>query len=205
MLAGDSRAFALAKVIVVAVLFLSLWFYWLPAWLGLIRPNFDYSGLRALRLLGLVPLIPGAIVGTHCIFNFAWVGRGTPAPIDPPRHLVVGGYYRYVRNPMYVGFGAAIVGAWMLFGKARWAALIAMALLAIAIHLFVVLYEEPTLRRKFGADYEEFCRNVPRWWPRLKPWNREQAKGSIAVVGSAGATGGSGVGGSTGPGGSTGL
>ncbi len=185
MAAADSRALALVKVVVVATLFLSIWFYWLPAWLGLIRPNFDFSGLRALRLLGLLPLVPGAIVGTHCIFNFAWVGRGTPAPIDPPRRLVVGGYYRFVRNPMYVGFGAAIVGAWILFGRLRWTALLAMALLALAIHLFVVFYEEPTLRKKFGEEYDQFCRNVPRWWPRWTPWLPEPASDPLAAPGAA--------------------
>lgn len=175
MSGGDSRALALAKTLVFAGLFITLFLYWLPTWLDLLRPNFNFHGRNAFRLGGLVLFIPGLLVALRCVFNFVWTGHGTPAPFDPPRRLVVQGFYRYVRNPMYVGFGSAIVGAWILFGRLRWEAVAVMALIATATHLFVVFYEEPTLRRNFGADYEEFCRNVPRWRVRLKPWERGAA------------------------------
>ena len=101
--------------------------------------------------------------------RFAIEGLGTPAPIAPTRHLVVTGFYRHVRNPMYVAVLAVILGQALLFANAR---LLAYgAAFWLACHLFVVFYEEPTLRRSFGADYDAFRANVPRWIPRLRPWS----------------------------------
>lgn len=100
--------------------------------------------------------------------RFALQGLGTPAPIAPPKHLVVSGLYRYVRNPMYVGVVSAILGQALMFASP--ALLIYAAITWLAFHIFVAGYEEPTLRETFGAQYEEFCRNVRRWIPRLTPW-----------------------------------
>ncbi len=98
-----------------------------------------------------------------CILTFALLGRGTPAPFDPPRRLVVRGPYRYVRNPMYLGAGLALAGAALFYETGvLWA--YAGGFLVLT-HLLVVLYEEPTLRRTFGEDYETYCRQVRRWWP----------------------------------------
>ena len=88
----------------------------------------------------------------------------------PPQRLVVAGFYRYVRNPMYVGFAVGWIGLWIVFGHANPAAIIVALAVALGVHLFVVFYEEPTLRKKFGDDYIEYCRNVSRWWPRLQGW-----------------------------------
>jgi protein-S-isoprenylcysteine O-methyltransferase Ste14 len=85
---------------------------------------------------------------------------------------VVVGFYRYVRNPMYVGFAVGWVGLWVVFGRYSPAAIAIAAAAGLAVHLFVVFYEEPTLRNKFGTDYEDYCRNVSRWWPRLRAWER---------------------------------
>ena len=90
----------------------------------------------------------------------------------PPKRLVVVGFYRYVRNPMYVGFFAGWAGLWVIFGRANLTAILLVAAAVLAVALFVLLYEEPTLRRKFGSDYEEYCRNVRRWVPRLRAWQR---------------------------------
>jgi len=90
----------------------------------------------------------------------------------PPQRLVVVGCYRYVRNPMYLGFALGWIGLWVVFGHASLAAIVGVAAAALAVELFVVFYEEPTLRNKFGADYVEYSRNVARWWPRLHGWNR---------------------------------
>ncbi len=90
----------------------------------------------------------------------------------PPQKLVVVGFYRYVRNPMYLGFLAGWTGLWVVFGRASKTALEVAAVTVIAVTLFVWLYEEPTLRRMFGAEYEDYCRNVPRWLPRLRAWNK---------------------------------
>jgi protein-S-isoprenylcysteine O-methyltransferase Ste14 len=117
----------------------------------------------ALILLGLVPLIAS-------FARFVSEGSGTPAPIAPPQRLVVGGFYRYVRNPMYVGVVSVILGQALLLGDVRllWYG----ATVWLGFHLFVLVYEEPTLRAQFGEDYKTFCANVPRWIPRLTSWRK---------------------------------
>lgn len=99
-------------------------------------------------------------------WNFLRQGRGTPAPLDPPKELVAVGFYRYVRNPMYVGVCAIILGHFLWFGY--WNLLIYAIVVFIAFDLFVMFYEEPTLRRKFGAAYGDYCSRVPRWIPRIR-------------------------------------
>src|SRR5215471_12094276 len=159
---------ALASLIVGAG-FLALWFWLLPPWLGF---QGGATGLARWRWLGVIPAIVGFGVMLRCIWNFGWTGRGTPAPMAPPQRLVVVGFYRYVRNPMYVGFLMGWIGLWIVFGRANLQVIIAVAAAALGVHLFVCFYEEPTLRRKFGADYEEYCRHVRRWWPHLRGWPR---------------------------------
>jgi protein-S-isoprenylcysteine O-methyltransferase Ste14 len=100
--------------------------------------------------------------------RFALKGIGTPAPVAPTRHLVVSGLYRHVRNPMYVGVVLAIVGQALWLGSM--ALLGYAAAVFAAFFLFVLLYEEPALRRQFGAEYESYRRHVPRWLPRIQPW-----------------------------------
>lgn len=90
----------------------------------------------------------------------------------PPQRLVVVGFCRYVRNPMYIGFAAGWIGLWLVFGHPDLRAIAAADAVALGVHLFVLLSEEPRLRRKFGADYGEYCRNVSRWWPRVRAWQR---------------------------------
>src|SRR4051812_35888191 len=104
------------------------------------------------------------------IGNFALQGLGTPAPIAPPQNLVVTGLYRYVRNPMYVAVVAVTLGQGILFGD--WRLLIYGGLMWLAFHAFVLAYEEPVLAESFGAQYEDFRANVPRWIPRLSSWRR---------------------------------
>ncbi len=106
----------------------------------------------------------GAAIYFLCAFDFAFFGRGTPAPIDAPKELVARHLYRFVRNPMYVGVLAAALGVSILFQSAivlAWTALV-----AVVFHLFVVLYEEPHLRRTFGEPYVRYCQEVPRWLPK---------------------------------------
>src|SRR5262249_25101881 len=108
----------------------------------------------------------GAIILLWSFWNFLREGRGTPAPIDPPKELVAVGFYRYVRNPMYVGIFLTLIGHFLWFGY--WGLLIYAFVVFFCFNAFVILYEEPTLKRKFGAAYEEYCKRVPRWIPRLK-------------------------------------
>ena len=127
-------------------------------------------GIRPVRWLGSALIAAGAITVVECFGRFALKGLGTPAPVAPTERLVVSGLYRYVRNPMYIGVVAAIVGQALLFGSAlllQYAALVWLFFFA-----FVVLYEEPALRRRFGSSYQDYRANVRRWWPRIRPWQR---------------------------------
>ncbi len=156
----------------VGAAFFGLWFWLLPGWL---RFHVDLAGAARWRWLGAIPSILGFAVALRCVWDFGWTGHGTPAPMVPPKRLVVVGFYPYVRNPMYVGFAAGWIGLWVVFGHPNPVAIIIAAAVALGVHLFVLFYEEPTLRKKFGADYEEYCRNVRRWLPRLRGWDKLRA------------------------------
>ncbi len=121
----------------------------------------------ALSITGAVLLVPFAAMLIECFARFVRHG-GTPAPIMPPEHLVVTGLYRRVRNPMYVAVTGLILAQALLFGSA---ALLAYGIFIwIAFHLFVLGYEEPTLRHTYGDKYEAYCEAVPRWLPRIRAW-----------------------------------
>lgn len=120
--------------------------------------------LGAWRYLGLLPLAAGLATVGWCLRDFAVVGRGTPAPFDPPRALVVTGPYRWVRNPMYLGGLLLLLGEAVLFQAP--VLLGYVAAFSVAVHLFVVLYEERALRHKFGESYDRYRTAVPRWLPR---------------------------------------
>jgi protein-S-isoprenylcysteine O-methyltransferase Ste14 len=164
---GGGRLTTIASLAAGAA-FLSLWFWLLPGWLGF---SVEMAGAARWRWLAAIPSVLGFAVALRCTWDFGRTGHGTPAPIAPPQRLVVVGFYRYVRNPMYVGFAVGWIGLWIIFAHANWAAIMAVAAVALGVHLFVIFYEEPTLRSKFGEYYLEYCWNVRRWWPRLQPWN----------------------------------
>jgi protein-S-isoprenylcysteine O-methyltransferase Ste14 len=114
-----------------------------------------------------IPLwLTGSLVILACFWSFTFTGRGTPVPSDPPKELVITGPYHYVRNPIYVGVLLIFLGHFLWFGY--WALLIYMVSAFLGVHFFVVLYEEPTLKRKFGAAYEDYVQRVPRWIPRIR-------------------------------------
>jgi protein-S-isoprenylcysteine O-methyltransferase Ste14 len=121
-----------------------------------------------MRVLGGILLVAGLTVLVRAFVRFVVEGLGTPVPVAAPERLVVGGLYRYVRNPMYVAILAAIVGQALLLGQLGLLLYAAASWLIAAA--FVRWYEEPTLTRRFGADYEAYRRAVPAWWPRLHPW-----------------------------------
>ena len=120
------------------------------------------------RARGAGMIAAGGAVLTHSFARFVVEGLGTPLPAAPTSHLVVGGMYRHVRNPMYVALEAVILGQALLLGQRR--LLGYAAVMAIPPALFVRLYEEPKLAASFGEEYEQYRRNVPRWLPRLHPW-----------------------------------
>lgn len=117
------------------------------------------------QVLGAALVVIGAALAMACIFAFVRFGRGTPAPFDPPRHLVVRGPYKVVRNPMYLGAGLALLGAALFYGSVGIVAY--TGLLLTLTHTFIVVYEEPVLRRTFGTEYEDYARRVRRWLPRF--------------------------------------
>ncbi len=126
------------------------------------------SSFAALDVVGVLVIVVGLAVVVACFARFVSEGHGTPAPAAPTDQLVVGGIYRYVRNPMYLGVAAVIGGQALLFRS--WATAIWMALFMVVVWLFVRLYEEPTLTRQFGASYGRYRRAVPGWWPRPTPY-----------------------------------
>jgi protein-S-isoprenylcysteine O-methyltransferase Ste14 len=139
-----------------------------PWWITRWRMQPPLLGFSGFRVMGCLMIAAGTAVVLDSFVRFALQGLGTPAPILPTRHLVVSGLYRYVRNPMYVGVLAIILGQGLLLGDVRLFAY--GVLLWLVVHVFVVGYEEPTLRRTFGSEYQVFRGNVPRWIPRLSPW-----------------------------------
>ena len=155
--------FVLVRAVTYATLFIGLVLVMLPARLlspaGIVPPE----TIGALEVAAIFIAISGGVLALWCVVTFAVVGRGTPAPFDPPRRLVVRGPYAVVRNPMYIGAGLALLGASLFYRSVPLLGFAAAFFLVT--HLFVVLYEESTLRRTFGTDYESYCHRVRRWWP----------------------------------------
>ena len=158
--------FVLARAVTYATLFIGLLLVFLPGRIlsatGVIQP----SAIGAPQVVGMLLGAAGAALALTCILTFVFVGRGTPAPFDPPRRLVASGPYRLLRNPMYLGAGLALTGASLFY---RSLPLLAYAVVFLVItHLFVVFYEEPALRRTFKGDYEAYCQRVGRWLPKWR-------------------------------------
>jgi protein-S-isoprenylcysteine O-methyltransferase Ste14 len=155
--------FVLVRALTYAALFVGFLLVFLPSrvlsWSGIVRP----ASIGVAQVVGAIIGASGAVMAVWCIATFIVIGRGTPAYFDPPRRLVVAGPYRLVRNPMYIGAALALAGA-ALFYKS-WALLVYCVAFLLVTHLFVVLYEERTLRATFGEPYVRYCAQVRRWWP----------------------------------------
>jgi protein-S-isoprenylcysteine O-methyltransferase Ste14 len=156
--------FVFFRAIIYSSLFIGLVLVYVPArllaWSGLVRP----AVIGAPQVVGMFLGAAGAMLALWCIFTFVVVGKGTPAPFDPPRRLVHRGPYRFVRNPMYLGAALALTGAALVYQSLTLLGYVGGFL--VAVHVFVLAYEEPVLRRTFGQEYEAYCRRVGRWWPR---------------------------------------
>lgn len=164
-----ARLFAILRSLVIGPLFLSIWTWFLPRWIG------GGDAFANPRPWGWIITAFGAVIVIGCMFEFAWRGIGTPAPIDPPRRLVISGLYRWVRNPMYVGLGLVLLGEGLTFPRLTIIMLIMIASLWVTVSFLIIAFEEPTLRAKFGDDYAAYCRNVRRWIPRLRPFDNSRA------------------------------
>jgi protein-S-isoprenylcysteine O-methyltransferase Ste14 len=136
----------------------------IPWWISKWRLQPAFFGIQPIRWLGVLLIALGIPVLLESFGRFAVEGLGTPAPILPTQHLVVRGFYRYVRNPMYVAVVSIILGQGLLLGNAY--LLLYATVVWAAFHGFVLLYEEPKLRKTYGAEYEAYCRQVWRWMPR---------------------------------------
>jgi protein-S-isoprenylcysteine O-methyltransferase Ste14 len=138
----------------------------IPYWIISSKGAGIFPNHQTLRYFGFPLIVVGAAGLLWCIWGFFSEGRGTLAPVDPPRHLVVRGLYRYVRNPMYVSVMTILIGEAIFFMSTN--VLIEAVVFLTLAHLFVVFYEEPILRRKFGESYEKYSQTVGRWVPRFR-------------------------------------
>ena len=151
------------RAILYALGFVALW-TWAAVSVRPMDARLDLSVPSWLRPLGLPVAVLGALVAASCVAVFVSRGRGTPAPFDAPREFVATGPYRYVRNPMYIGASLVILGAGLWLQSPSIVAL--SALFILVFHLFVLIYEEPTLEDRFGSSYLQYKASVHRWLPR---------------------------------------
>jgi len=161
--AGSALFFAAAPGVVAGLVP-----WWLTGW----RVRGAPAHGAPVRIAGLILLVLGAAVLVQAFARFAVEGRGTPAPVAPAERLVIGGLYRYVRNPMYLAVVAAIAGQGLTLGQPVLLAYGAAVWVTVA--LFARWYEEPTLARQFGEQYEAYRRAVPAWRPRIRPWRPQR-------------------------------
>lgn len=137
----------------------------IPVWLLVSERSWSFPADQWVRFLGVPLMVLGAVALLRCIWEFFWTGRGTLAPVDPPKVLVVQGLYRFVRNPMYVAVLTVLMGETVFFHSA--AILLEAVLFWLITHLFVIFYEEPALTRMFGESYASYRQQVGRWLPRF--------------------------------------
>lgn len=161
--AGSTLFFAVAPGVVAGAV---------PWWLTRWQVRGPLAHWAPVRVAGLILLTVGAIVLVQAFARFVAEGRGTPAPVAPTERLVVGGLYRFVRNPMYLAVVAAITGQGLALGQ--FVLLGYAAVVWVTVASFVLCYEEPALARQFGAQYQAYRRAVPAWRPRIRPWHQDQ-------------------------------
>jgi len=156
--------FVLVRAITYAALFIGFVLVYLPgrflSWSGIVAP----ATTGAPQVAGMIMVTIGTVIALWCVFTFVFIGKGTPAPFDPPRKLVIRGPYRFVRNPMYIDAGMTLAGAALYYESLS--IFFYACLFFLVTHLFVVLYEELTLRRTFGDEYDAYFRRVRRWLPK---------------------------------------
>lgn len=151
--------------VLITILIPGTLFFFLPfllIWLG----YFNLFTLPALQYLAWIAWFAGGVLAVWTISDFWMKGRGTPAPNAPPHELVVSGPYRFTRNPMYLGALLILLG--YVFWAQTWVQLVYFMLAWIGLHVMLIYFEEPNLRKRYGAAYEAYCRHTPRWLLRMK-------------------------------------
>jgi protein-S-isoprenylcysteine O-methyltransferase Ste14 len=152
------------RTLIFTILVPGFWTVVIPLW---VLPRGARPDFRGANAAGWLFIVAGTALYFACAFwGFAMRGKGTPLPLDPPKKLVVEGPYTVVRNPMYWGVGSVIFGEAMVFRSRPLAN--SLGVFVIGVIIFVLGVEEPSLQKKFGAEYEEYCGRVPRWFPRFK-------------------------------------
>ena len=146
--------FVLIRAVTYAALFIGFVLVYLPGrfarWSAIVAP----ATTGAPQVAGMIMVTIGTAIALWCVLTFVFIGKGTPAPFDPPRKLVIRGPYRFVRNPMYIGAGMTLAGAALFYQSLS--IFIYTGVFFLITHLFVVWYEEPTLRRTFGDEWSEW-------------------------------------------------
>ena len=170
----SKRLYTAVLTFFMPVILSALMCYFIPRLI--LSSDFDLFALESnvFLFIGLVPIFLGLFMLIGFIWGFIVVGTGTPVPYDMPEELIIHGSYRFVRNPMYVGFYLLLLGQAILFKSFGF--LLYVAVLFLLLHLLVVLVEERMLKRKFGESYEQYCKSVPRWIPRLRPFRGDISK-----------------------------
>jgi protein-S-isoprenylcysteine O-methyltransferase Ste14 len=153
---------ALPGVVILLVPYILLW----------ISGPIPLPDLSLLRILSTIFWFISVLVLLYCIWDFAWYGGGTLAPVVPPKRLVVHGFYRYTRNPMYVAVFGALLSEAIFFGSLK--IFVYALIVGILFHLFVVFYEEPRLNAEFGVSYEAYRKLVPRWGITKEPYSPDR-------------------------------
>ena len=151
------------RAVLYATSFVLLW-AWLAVSLRRFDPGLPFGVPPWLRPVGIVVGLAGALLAAWCVATFITKGQGTPAPFDPPRMFVASGPYRYVRNPMYIGGLMVLLGAGLALASPS--IILLGGVLGLIAHLFVLLYEEPALQRRFGKSYLRYKASINRWLPR---------------------------------------
>lgn len=173
----QGRPAIFVRSLVLGLILISLWSLAVPYALGFrLRPDFALAQARAFAGICIGAL--GLGLWLACLVQFAFEGRGTLLPIDAPKHLVIGGPYGYVRNPMYLGVATLLFGEAIALAEFNRDLLIYFACLTVVTTLFVRFYEEPTLRKLFGSDYDEYRAHVRRWLPSRRAWTPPAARPS---------------------------
>jgi protein-S-isoprenylcysteine O-methyltransferase Ste14 len=163
------------RSLVLGLILISLWSLAVPYALGFrLRP--DYALAQARTIAGICIGALGFALWLACLVQFAYEGRGTLLPIDAPKHLVIGGPYGYVRTPMYLGVATLLFGEAAALAEFSRDLLFYFACLTVVTAIFVRFYEEPTLRKLFGSDYDEYCAHVRRWLPSRRAWTPSAAR-----------------------------